>query len=477
MNKVRVYKLAKELKVNSRKILDEAQRLGINIHLPSNCVSEDIADVIRAKYRIIDNSTLNDLLLNAGERQFWIKPWGHPDLPADEGQQLFNDPTIRIGFSRNPDRVKKKDILIVYRIKVSKLIFVAEVTSLPRHVTDEEIITNPLFERWSWSIETKNLTPIYGTHWYEYSLKPFDLANKYNELNPQNQVNLGSIQRGNDKLLISEGFGKFLIKKIKDCQTLINATSMDSIAGSDWSEYEVKETVESYFQMLTRALIGERYNKTEYRKFLSSKLERSKGAIEFKHQNISAALIAKGLPYIEGYKPLSNYQSILDNAIDDYIKDHPEFLDLVNQSIESVPAKEPEIINFDDAVEEAPELGALGEEFVVKFERDRLTKAGRIDLANKIERISDTKGDGAGYDVLSFEEDGSERFIEVKTTNFAKRYPFYLSANELDFSEDYSEKYYLYRVFNFKASPKLFIVKGAFKDQCNLIPTAFKVSF
>lgn len=450
--------------------------------------------------------TLDDLLLNPDERQFWIKPWGLPGLPVDQGQQLFNDPTIRIGFSRNPKGVKVGDILIVYRIVVSELIFVAETISPPSHVTDEEIMINPLFQRWPWQIETRNLTPSYGTHWSRYSLKPFDLVDKYNELYPQDQVNLGGIKRGSDKLLVSEGFGKFLIKKIKDCQTLINVPSKHSITGSDWSDYEVKETVASYFQMLTRELRGERYKKTEYRKVLASKLERSKGAIEFKHQNISAALIAKNLPYIEGYKPLSNYQIILEDAIDDYIKDHPEFLNLVNQNIDSAPAKEPESINFDEVVEEAPEykpeerlkgkrsyqarkydiasrearnkkLGALGEEFVVKFEKDRLTKAGCIDLANKIERISVTKGDGAGYDVLSFEEDGSERFIEVKTTNFAKRYPFYISANELDFSEDYSEKYYLYRVFNFKASPKLFIVKGAFKDQCNLIPSSFKASF
>ena len=87
----------------------------------------------------------------------------------------------------------------------------------------------------------------------------------------------------------------------------------------DWYKYEVEETVKDYFEMLSAELGGEHYNKTEHRKALLAKLKkRSEVAIEFKHQNISAALIAKGLPYIEEYIPLGNYQSILDDAIDNY---------------------------------------------------------------------------------------------------------------------------------------------------------------
>jgi hypothetical protein len=37
--------------MSSRIILDEVNRLGINIHIPSNYVREEIANIIRAKYR------------------------------------------------------------------------------------------------------------------------------------------------------------------------------------------------------------------------------------------------------------------------------------------------------------------------------------------------------------------------------------------------------------------------------------------
>jgi Translation initiation factor IF-2, N-terminal region len=51
MSKVRVYHLAKELKIASQKILDELHRLGVNIKVPSNCVSEKTANIIRAKFQ------------------------------------------------------------------------------------------------------------------------------------------------------------------------------------------------------------------------------------------------------------------------------------------------------------------------------------------------------------------------------------------------------------------------------------------
>jgi hypothetical protein len=161
----------------------------------------------------MDNEALNDLL-NTSERQFWIKPWGHPDRSPDEERQFFDDPSITIGFSRQPNRVRVGDILIVHRIKVSKLIFIAETVASPVKVTEEQIKVNPLYRRWPWNIDTRNLTPTYGAQWSRYSLKTFALAREYNDLHPQDKVNLGSLNFGADKLRVSEGFGKFLIKEI-----------------------------------------------------------------------------------------------------------------------------------------------------------------------------------------------------------------------------------------------------------------------
>ncbi len=102
-------------------------------------------------------------------------------------------------------------------------------------------------------------------------------------------------------------------------------------------------------------------------------------------------------------------------------------------------------------------LGEGGEKFVLNYERSRLTKAGKEDLADKIEWVSKELGDGLGYDILSKKEDGTDRYVEVKTTKLPKETPFYVTKNELSFAVDYAENFFFYRVYNFDTTPRLFI--------------------
>ena len=84
----------------------------------------------------------------------------------------------------------------------------------------------------------------------------------------------------------------------------------------DWSIDEVDATVADYFAMLEHELRGESYNKKEHNRQLQVLLRgRSPQAIEFKHANISAVLIALGYPYIDGYKPRGNFQSLLLDVV------------------------------------------------------------------------------------------------------------------------------------------------------------------
>lgn len=105
-------------------------------------------------------------------------------------------------------------------------------------------------------------------------------------------------------------------------------------------------------------------------------------------------------------------------------------------------------------------LGLLGEQFVMRFESERLWLAGRKALADRIEHVSDTRGDGEGFDVLSFEEGGRERLIEVKTTTFGEYTPFFVSRYEVEVSSERADQYHVYRLFDFRDDPKLFIVPG-----------------
>lgn len=265
--------------------------------------------------------------------------------------------------------------------------------------------------------------------------------------------------------------------------------------------------MEDYFRMLRLELEGRRYNKSEHRRALREQLDhRSESSVELKHQNISAVLIEMGVPYIDGYKPRSNYQrSLLPAAVADYLRNHQEFQELLlKDSMEtfSVPTVEdiltaweeplvpekrearsiaepgaiynPAGVNYLEQEARNQWLGDAGEEFVVNFERARLIFAGKDSLADRIERVSETVGPSAGFDILSFEENGSDRFIEAKTTKYGKNTPFFVTPNELRFSRDNASRYFLYRVFRFREMPRLFALNGDIKDRCLLEASEFK---
>ena len=87
----------------------------------------------------------------------------------------------------------------------------------------------------------------------------------------------------------------------------------------DWSRQEVETIVDDYLDMLGAELSGEQFNKAQHNAALLPELNaRSRGAIEFKHCNISAILQESGRPFINGYKPRSNAQrGLLDDVIDE----------------------------------------------------------------------------------------------------------------------------------------------------------------
>lgn len=273
-----------------------------------------------------------------------------------------------------------------------------------------------------------------------------------------------------------------------------------------WTREEAEATVADYLHMLTLELSGQTYNKTEHRRNLLLKLEnRSGGAVERKHQNISAVLIAHGWPYVAGYKPLGNYQGLLAEVVADRIS-HDRAIDRAAESAADQQAFVPLLKTTENLMVEAPKLaqtaksptseyftrakkgikrdyldrearnaslGKAGEEFVVEYERLRLYEAGKTKLAEKVDHVASTQGDGLGYDVLSFDTTGRELFIEVKTTAFGKDTPFFISKNEVEFSKAFPSDFHLYRLFEFRKSPRMFDLKGPVDRNCHLDPFSF----
>lgn len=261
--------------------------------------------------------------------------------------------------------------------------------------------------------------------------------------------------------------------------------------------------------MLALEVSGEQYNKAEHNRRLQRLLtDRSSQAIEFKHANISAVLIDLGLPYIAGYKPRSNYQQLLREEVEQRLQAAPDLFTAVQKLVEAPASEIPALANLDDVFVPIPmrerkehtyerpvpkpripqrvnylerearnsSLGLAGERFVVELEHRRLWERGFRRLAERIDHVSQSRGDGLGYDVLSFESDGREKLIEVKTTRFGAHTPFFVSSNEVDVSEEQSGKYSLYRVFSFRERPKLFVVPGSLRGALDLQPVQYRAS-
>lgn len=274
-----------------------------------------------------------------------------------------------------------------------------------------------------------------------------------------------------------------------------------------WSKVEVALIVADYFDMLINDLNQIPYKKSEHRKQILPLLrDRSEGSIEFKHQNISAILINLGRPYISGYLPRFNYQNLLEDEVIDYLINHSEIESYFQQFVEkdivkpktrfdfdrftvSPPAlisvTEPKVVyqnkpiktNYLEKEQSNKGLGLYGEELVIEYEKWYLIKVGKENLADKIEWISKEVGDGAGFDILSRNLNGTDKYIEVKTTRLGKETPFFFSSNELQFSINKATDYHLYRLFNANSDVKLFTKSGSLNTICKSIPTMYKGYF
>jgi len=276
--------------------------------------------------------------------------------------------------------------------------------------------------------------------------------------------------------------------------------------GSEYcSDDQNDAIVADYFAMLADDVAGKPYNEAEHNRALQSKIGRGKGLIEFKHQNISAVLKGLGEDWITGYKPAVNFQGALVDAVARWLALNPAWLEPDSRrNLDSMALREstplwigpppthsnapPPLeleqmvaiaIKFDVAArdERNRALGKAGEERVLAHERSSLADAGRHDLAIRVRWVSHEDGDGAGFDIASFEPDGRGSLIEVKTTNGWERTPFHITRNELAVADFQRDIWCLVRLWKFAREPKAFEIRPPLSAHVSLTPTAFLAAF
>lgn len=309
-----------------------------------------------------------------------------------------------------------------------------------------------------------------------------------------------------------------------------------SKVGTDWQADELDAIVATYFTMLAAELAGRPYVKAYHARDLMARTGRSHRSVEFKHMNLSSVLADLGLPTIRGYRRMDNIQGALFSAVERYLDAHPDAWSLGlsfsspfhgegdHEVVEGPTPRQPSVHEPDQAFaspwrqpdapppailpitappplgparKPRPEglarivrkydpaardhrnrvLGQWGERHVFHHERAFLIAHDRPDLARKVEWTSQERGDGAGYDIRSFDPTGRERLIEVKATRGGPATDFFLTRTEREVSTERPDAWRLYRLHDLAAAPALFQLKPPLEAVMTLTAETWRAGF
>lgn len=130
-------------------------------------------------------------------------------------------------------------------------------------------------------------------------------------------------------------------------------------------------------------------------------------------------------------------------------------------------------INYIEKQKKNIKVGYLGEKLVFSAEIKKLKDYPS--LQRKVTWLA-KNSDAYGYDILSYDKNGNQMQIEVKSTSdqMSDRFDFVLTENERQQAMKLSN-YWIYKVFSVDTQPVIYKVKNPFKDDLvNLTPIRYK---
>lgn len=169
-------------------------------------------------------------------------------------------------------------------------------------------------------------------------------------------------------------------------------------------------------------------------------------------------------------------ESLLLADVDDYVLEAVESAN-VEQQVKTLEFK-PRVIksrqnsatiessNERRYSKKSDKVGKIGEEYVFNYERHYLTKNGLLELAAKVIWHRNEKSNRTpGWDITSFDENGNEKYIEVKATIGESISSVIITSNEAEKMKQFrdSNNYFIYLVTNIVKKPQIEVVRNPAK--------------
>ena len=282
-----------------------------------------------------------------------------------------------------------------------------------------------------------------------------------------------------------------------------------SLKISPFSGTELNDLVEGYFSLYNEFLSHPAFDSFDkaITPLLHNYPNRSASSIVAGFCQISTVLVNHNLPYITVLEPLMSSSASIEEVVFKKLKKDDTWTEKLLKFCSFQDFPQQQEINMGKLLEDLPDtsrtksntdigrfsnfssvnflqieqdLSALKDKALkvaLKYEKFRLALAGKDYLLDHLKSYKLADQQSHGCTIQSKNEDGTNRYILVVGTKLGKLSPFFFSENELAFSKEKPEQFYVYRIFNTLVKPRLYILQGPLDKIKRVHPIQFQANF
>lgn len=203
-------------------------------------------------------------------------------------------------------------------------------------------------------------------------------------------------------------------------------------------------------------------------------ISRESNTVENEHISTSSPSVNSESIEFQKTSPLVNSTTKIEDKTIIEIFGNPKSSSVkerIDKTFKTIPKQDFQAVN-----KQKMDIGNAGESFVYWKEKNKLFDSGFIHLSEMVKHVS-KESDSYGYDIISYFEDGTPVYLEVKTTIGGPKTPFDVTNAEL-VAMDKLDNYYIVRVFDFNINSgkgsTYTVNKIQFSNHFDLEPTSFR---